>query len=59
MQIRQLKYTFPKAQQPFFDGLNFDLVAHQVNFLIGQNGAGKTTLADILLGLRPKGLRFT
>lgn len=53
MQIRQLKYTFPKAQQPFFDGLNFDLVAHQLNFLIGQNGAGKTTLADILLGLRP------
>jgi len=53
MDIEQLTYTFPKAPQPFFKDLSFQLPEHQVNFLIGQNGAGKTTLVDILLGLRP------
>lgn len=52
MHIKHLSYTFPKAHQPFFDQVSFDLVSPGINFLIGHNGAGKTTLADILTGLR-------
>ncbi|MFT8363876.1 MAG: ATP-binding cassette domain-containing protein [Sporolactobacillus sp.] len=56
MRINQLTFYYPKAKQPLFTNLNWQLAEGKVNVLIGPNGAGKTTLLDLISGsLHKKG----
>jgi ABC-type multidrug transport system fused ATPase/permease subunit len=49
--LRDVSYTYPKAQTPSLKDLNLAINAGTTVALVGSTGAGKTTAADLLLGL--------
>lgn len=54
LQVRDLGKTYPSAQNPVFQNINFDLARSGRLALLGRNGQGKSTLIKILGGvLRP------
>ncbi|MDO8662356.1 MAG: ABC transporter ATP-binding protein [Candidatus Omnitrophota bacterium] len=55
IEFRNLAFTYPNAQKPVIENLNFIIKANTTVGLVGGSGAGKTTMVDILLGLlRPQ-----
>ncbi|MEW5786752.1 MAG: ABC transporter ATP-binding protein [Pseudomonadota bacterium] len=46
-----IRFTYPGADQPVLDGLDFTFTADQRMGLFGPNGSGKTTLLHVMLGL--------
>jgi ABC-type multidrug transport system fused ATPase/permease subunit len=51
LELRDVGYAYPKAEQPALRGLSFDIRANTTIGIVGGSGAGKTTAMDILLGL--------
>ncbi|MEI7783830.1 MAG: ATP-binding cassette domain-containing protein [Betaproteobacteria bacterium] len=49
LHVQGLRFAFPQADQPLFDGLSFTLPAG-VSWLGGDEGRGKTTLLRLLAG---------
>ncbi|MCJ8501181.1 thiol reductant ABC exporter subunit CydC [Desulfatitalea alkaliphila] len=49
LRIRQLRFTYPGAAGPVFDGLDLELPALSRTALVGPAGAGKSTLLHLLL----------
>lgn len=51
--LRQVRYTYPLAERPVFDGVDFALAPGERAGLFGPNGCGKTTLLSVMTGLLP------
>ncbi|WP_432885145.1 ABC transporter ATP-binding protein [Kribbella sp. CA-245084] len=51
LDLRGLKFRYPHAAQPVFEGLDLTIPAGSSLAVVGQNGAGKTTLAKLLCRL--------
>jgi ABC-type multidrug transport system fused ATPase/permease subunit len=51
IQLRDLSFSYPRAERPVFDGLDLTVPAGSSLAVVGQNGAGKTTLAKLLCRL--------
>ena len=49
LRVQGLRFAFPQADRPLFDGLSFSLPAG-VSWLGGDEGRGKTTLLRLLAG---------
>jgi fluoroquinolone transport system ATP-binding protein len=49
--VHGLRYTYPKADEPAVDGLEFGVERAEIFGLLGPNGAGKSTTQKILIGL--------
>lgn len=49
LRIRQLRFTYPGAAGPVFDGLDLELPALSRTALVGPAGSGKSTLLHLLL----------
>lgn len=49
--IEGLRYQYPGADRPVFDGLDLHIPAGQRLAIVGLNGAGKTTLVKLICGL--------
>ncbi|MFI5691656.1 ABC transporter ATP-binding protein [Kribbella sp. NPDC051586] len=49
--LRGLRFRYPQAARPVFDGLDLTVPAGSSLAVVGQNGAGKTTLAKLLCRL--------
>jgi ATP-binding cassette subfamily B protein len=47
--IKNLSFKYPKGEKLLFDGLNLELLPHQIGAIAGPVGAGKTTLFRLLL----------
>ncbi len=55
LQVEDVTYFHPSANQPILRGLSFDLVPGESLAIIGPTAVGKTTLARMLVGnLRPR-----
>ena len=53
--LRNVSYTYPRAQQPAVRDLSLEIPAQTMTGFVGQTGSGKTTTVDVLLGLlRPQ-----
>ncbi|HWK49387.1 MAG TPA: ATP-binding cassette domain-containing protein, partial [Steroidobacter sp.] len=48
--IEELSFTYPGAESPVLDNVNFNVEAGERIAIIGQNGVGKTTLMRLLAG---------
>ncbi|WP_129776931.1 ABC-F family ATPase [Peristeroidobacter soli] len=48
--VEELGFTYPGADQPVLDNVNFNVEAGERIAIIGQNGVGKTTLMRLLAG---------
>ncbi|MES9504018.1 ABC transporter ATP-binding protein [Streptomyces koyangensis] len=48
---RNVSFTYPGAERPALDRLDFDLRSGELVAVIGENGAGKSTLVQLLTGL--------
>jgi ABC-type multidrug transport system fused ATPase/permease subunit len=53
LELRDIGYAYPKADQSALEGLSFDIRANTTVGIVGGTGAGKTTAMDIILGLLP------
>jgi ABC-type multidrug transport system fused ATPase/permease subunit len=51
LELRDVGYAYPKAEQPALRGLTLDIRANTTVGIVGGTGAGKTTAMDIILGL--------
>ncbi len=51
LELRGLKYRYPKAERPAVEGLDMIVPARTTVGIVGGSGAGKTTAVDLLLGL--------
>lgn len=51
LELKNLVYRYPEAQQPALQGIDLHLQAGQCLGLLGSNGAGKTTLLSLLSGV--------
>jgi len=55
LQVENVTFTYPGAQDPALHGVNLTIAAGEVVGLVGANGSGKTTLAKLITGLyRPQ-----
>jgi energy-coupling factor transporter ATP-binding protein EcfA2 len=50
IQVSDLSFTYPRAQQPALDEVNVTISSGELTAIVGANGAGKTTLARHLVG---------
>jgi ATPase subunit of ABC transporter with duplicated ATPase domains len=48
--VEELSFTYPGADTPVLDNVNFNVEAGERIAIIGQNGVGKTTLMRLLAG---------
>jgi ATPase subunit of ABC transporter with duplicated ATPase domains len=48
--VEELSFTYPGADRPVLDNVNFNVEAGERIAIIGQNGVGKTTLMRLLAG---------
>ncbi len=51
--VEGLTFTYPRAERPALDGVDFELEPGEVVLLLGRSGAGKSTLVRALAGLVP------
>lgn len=51
LSVRNLQYTYPRADQPVIRNISFDVPDGCVVSVIGANGVGKSTLLKTLLGI--------
>ena len=51
--FEQVSYTYPGAEEPTLQGLDFSIRRGESVGFVGPSGAGKTTTVDLLLGLLP------
>ena len=51
IEFKNLSYTYPGAEKPALDNINFKIGAGEKIAIVGVNGAGKTTLVKLLCGL--------
>jgi len=52
--IHNLKWFYPKTQEPIFENLNIKIDKNDFCFIVGKSGVGKTTLIKFLIRqLRP------
>ena len=51
IQVQGLAKTYPGAQEPVFDEVNFDIRQGEFVCIIGHSGCGKTTILNVLAGL--------
>lgn len=51
IEVSELTYTYPKANQPAIRGLNFAVNPGEIFGFLGPSGAGKSTTQKILIGL--------
>jgi len=49
IELRDVTFTYPGADEPAINGLNFVLEPHETVALIGKSGSGKTTVVNLLL----------
>ncbi len=54
IEIRGLKYRYPRAAGLQLDGITADIEKGSFTGIIGRNGSGKSTLAEAILGLVPQ-----
>lgn len=54
IEVENLSFTYPGAEDPTLKGLNFRIADGEVYGLLGPSGAGKSTTQRILMGLLPK-----
>ena len=50
VEITDIEYVYPSAENKAIDGISLDIAAGSVVAVVGASGAGKSTLVDILLG---------
>jgi ATP-binding cassette, subfamily B, bacterial len=48
IRFERLRFRYPNAPRPVFDGLDLDIAAGEKVALVGESGAGKTTLVKLL-----------
>lgn len=51
IEVKDLTYSYPDAEEPVIDGANLRIEKGKTVAFIGTTGAGKTTMVDIILGL--------
>ncbi len=51
IEVGDLRFTYPGADEPAVDGLGFEIERGEVFGFLGPNGAGKSTTQKILIGL--------
>ncbi|MCL2774067.1 MAG: ABC transporter ATP-binding protein/permease [Oscillospiraceae bacterium] len=51
IEFRNLIYTYPGAEKPAVDNINFKIKKGERLAVVGVNGAGKTTLVNLMCGL--------
>ena len=51
IQVKNLSYTYTKADKPAVTGLNFTIENGEIFGFLGPSGAGKSTTQKILIGL--------
>ena len=51
LELRNVTYSYPKAEQPTLINLSLTIPARTTVAFIGGTGAGKTTVVDVILGL--------
>lgn len=51
LELRNIGFTYPEAQDQVLDGINLTIVHNTTVGFIGATGCGKTTTVDIILGL--------
>ena len=51
LEVRGLARRFAGADEPVFDGVNFDIARGEFVCIIGHSGCGKTTILKVLAGL--------
>lgn len=49
--VRNLRFTYPGADRPAVDGMEFSVGAGEIFGFLGPSGAGKTTTQQIVIGL--------
>lgn len=51
LELKRLRYTYPKASQPIIRDISFDVPDGMLTAVIGANGVGKSTLIKSILGI--------
>jgi nitrate/nitrite transport system ATP-binding protein len=51
LKVEGLSKTYPGAQEPVFDSVNFGIAQGEFVCIIGHSGCGKTTILNVLAGL--------
>jgi len=51
VELRGIRFRYPSADRPLFDGLDLTLRKGSWTALVGSTGGGKSTLADLMMGL--------
>jgi len=51
LKVEQLAKSYPSADEPVFDNVNFSVAKGEFVCIIGHSGCGKTTILNVLAGL--------